>query len=244
MTAVVEQLEKVVEVIAENPEKSIGLRLTSIVEHHAESSPLAAATAATRRPPMEVQRPMALVPSAETAADATTATLPTPAAAAAVRAGGRFSVAKVADIASPSDESATEPTMAIVGVGHEPSPTSLAVQPIEHKVSRFRVQAVHQPSLQSQNSIEMSAVASASTLTAAAATAAPSATTTTNIVSQQQPSQPPSSAAGVSSGAPSAHSTFSRNGAEVASTLQMLDSELRKVSGVTTSTVAPVAADS
>lgn len=57
MGAVVEQLEKVIEVVRENPEKSVGLRLTSVVEQNSD--------AVARRIPMEVHRPTTPKPPTE-----------------------------------------------------------------------------------------------------------------------------------------------------------------------------------
>lgn len=62
MNAVEEQLEKIIEVIKENPKKSAGLRLTSIVEQQPSVENIALVI---RQQPMEIHHPTISTPSEE-----------------------------------------------------------------------------------------------------------------------------------------------------------------------------------
>ncbi|KAI6175775.1 Non-specific serine/threonine protein kinase [Aphelenchoides bicaudatus] len=78
VNAVVEQLEKVIEVIKENPEKSVGLRLTSVVAEHQPSPDNVAVL--VRQQPMEIHHPSS-TPSDEAnpiVATSTTVTISAP----------------------------------------------------------------------------------------------------------------------------------------------------------------------
>ncbi|KAI6187157.1 Non-specific serine/threonine protein kinase [Aphelenchoides besseyi] len=206
-SAVIEQLEKVIEVIKENPEKSVGLRLTSIIEHHHESSPTTGSgIGLIRRQPMEVQRPSTPKPQ-NTQSDEPIQPVKV----------NRFSVAPSQVNGPIANESTTIQTVEV----HDPILTVIpSTAPAEHKVSRFRVQAVPQPGVPHQNSVDIPNVSSSIPNSTAAIVAAQ------NI------------------GAPiSTQSTMSgkHSGHDVASTLEMLDSELRKVSGVSTQSVVTMA---
>lgn len=103
MNAAIEQLEKIIEVIKENPEKSVGLKLTSIVEQlPIENAPL------VRQQPMEIHHPP--TPSDETnPIIAATNAVPTPVQPVKIN---RFSVAPC-QLNGPA---VTETTSAIIQV--------------------------------------------------------------------------------------------------------------------------------
>ncbi|CAD5219336.1 unnamed protein product [Bursaphelenchus okinawaensis] len=133
MTAVIEQLEKVIEVVNENPEKSIGLRLTSVVEQLKDDG---------KKFSMEVHRPSTpkLAPDGQ------------------IQKAGRFSVAPAVTNTFNFDTKPAEKVEVSLPV-EEPqqqqSEPAASAAASEHKVSRFRVQAVPAP-LQIQNSIDQS----------------------------------------------------------------------------------------
>lgn len=143
MNAVIEQLDKTIEVIKENPSKSVGLRLTSIVEQQPNAPVI-------RQQPMEIHHPTVITPSEESNPIVpSTSTTTTPAVPVKI---SRFSVAPcqlngptvtdttpaipqnqqphvTPDVTMQADETDASSTIA----------ETLAINSIPEKVSRFSV---------------------------------------------------------------------------------------------------------